>query len=76
MENLLRELFIIALLSTVVIFTCHKVKIPPIVGFLLTGAAFGPSSLGLVRDVQTVSILSEIGVVFLLFSIGMELSIG
>lgn len=76
MENLLRELFIIALLSTAVIFACHKVKIPSIVGFLITGAVFGPSALGLVQDVQTVSILSEIGVVFLLFSIGMELSIG
>lgn len=75
MEELLREFFIIALLSTVVTFACHKVKIPPIVGFLITGAIFGPSALGLVQNAQSVSILSEIGVVFLLFSIGMELSI-
>ena len=76
MESLLRELFIIALLSTVVIFACSRVKIPPIVGFLITGAALGPSSLGLVRDLHTVDMLAEVGVVFLLFSIGMELSIG
>lgn len=75
MESLLRELFIIALLSTVVIFACSKVKIPPIVGFLITGAALGPSSLGLVKDLHTVDTLAEVGVVFLLFSIGMELSV-
>ncbi len=75
METLLRELFIIALLSTVVIYACNKVKIPSIVGFLITGALFGPYALGLVNDRHTVDVLSEIGVVFLLFSIGMELSI-
>ena len=75
MEELLREFVIIALLSIAVIYACHKIKVPPIVGFLLTGALFGPSALGLVQEAHAVEILSEIGVVFLLFSIGMELSI-
>ena len=75
MEELLREFVIIALLSIVVIYACHKIKVPPIVGFLITGALFGPSALGLVKEAHAVETLSEIGVVFLLFSIGMELSI-
>ncbi len=75
MEEILREFVIIALLSTVVIFACQKIKIPPIVGFLLTGALFGPSSLGLVKAIHAVDVLAEVGVVFLLFSIGMELSV-
>ncbi|WP_027188127.1 monovalent cation:proton antiporter family protein [Desulfovibrio cuneatus] len=75
MEELLREFFIIALLSTAVTYGCSRVKIPPIVGFLITGALFGPSAFGLVQNAESVTILSEIGVVFLLFSIGMELSI-
>ena len=75
MEELLREFVVIALLSTAVIFGCHKIKVPPIVGFLLTGALFGPSALGLVKAIHAVEILAEVGVVFLLFSIGMELSI-
>ncbi len=75
MEELLREFFIIALLSTICTYACHKIKIPPIVGFLITGAVFGPSALGLVKNAESVVILSEIGVVFLLFSIGMELSV-
>ncbi len=76
MEHLLRELCIIALLSTAVIFACHKVKLPPIVGLLITGAVFGPFAFGLVKDVATVNTLAEVGVVFLLFSIGLELSMG
>jgi CPA2 family monovalent cation:H+ antiporter-2 len=76
MEEILSEFVIISLLSIVVIYACHKIKVPPIVGFLLTGALFGPSSLGLVTEAHAVETLSEIGVVFLLFSIGMELSIG
>ncbi|MDR2488172.1 MAG: cation:proton antiporter [Desulfovibrio sp.] len=75
MEEILHEFVIIALLSILVIYACHKIKVPPIVGFLITGALFGPSALGLVKEAHAVETLSEIGVVFLLFSIGMELSI-
>ncbi|SHN70685.1 cation:proton antiporter [Desulfovibrio litoralis] len=72
---LLRELVVIFLLSIVVISVCHKLKIPPIVAFLITGVACGPFGFGFVNAVHQVEILAEIGVVFLLFSIGMELSI-
>jgi CPA2 family monovalent cation:H+ antiporter-2 len=46
------------------------------VGFLLTGMVCGPYGLGLVSAVHEVEVLSEVGVVLLMFSIGMELSIG
>jgi len=75
MEELLKEFVIIAALSIAVIYACHCIKIPPIVGFLVTGAVFGPSALGLVSEMHAVESIAEIGVVFLLFSIGMELSI-
>ncbi len=75
MENLLYEFVVISLLSGIVIFVCNKIKVPPIVGFLLTGALFGPSALGLVREMEAVKSMADIGVVFLLFTIGMELSI-
>ncbi len=75
MDALLYEFVIIAILSMAVIFVCRKFNIPPIVGFLLTGACFGPSALGLVQEMDAVQNMADIGVVFLLFSIGMELSI-
>ncbi len=72
---LLREIVIIFGLSVVVIYCCHKVKVPPIVAFLITGIVCGPYGLGLVNVVHEVEILAEVGVVLLLFSIGMELSV-
>ncbi len=44
-------------------------------GYLLGGAIVGPYALGLVSDVESVKHLAEIGVVLLLFNIGLELSL-
>ena len=76
MEALLHELFIICLLSSAVIYICHKMKVSPIVGFLITGILCGPHTFALVKDMESVMILAEIGIVFLLFTIGLEISIG
>ncbi len=72
---LLRELVVIFCLSSLVIYGCHRVKVPPVVGFLLTGMVCGPYGLGLVKAVHEVEVLAEVGVVLLMFSIGMELSV-
>ncbi|KAF5830173.1 Sodium/hydrogen exchanger family-domain-containing protein [Dunaliella salina] len=47
----------------------------PVLGYLLGGAIVGPHALGLIQDVQSVKHLAELGVVFLLFNIGLELSL-
>lgn len=72
---LLKDIVIIFGLSIVVIFVCHRIRVPAIVGFLLTGLLAGPYGLGLVKAVQEVKILAEIGVVLLLFTIGIEFSL-
>ncbi len=71
---LLAELLIIFLISIVVNIICTRIRIPSTVGFLLTGVLCGPSLLGIVDDMQSIDILSELGVALLLFTIGMELS--
>lgn len=71
---LLNEVLVIFGLSIAVIFACHRLKVPTIVGFLLTGILAGPHGLGLVRAVHEVEVLAEIGVVLLLFTIGIEFS--
>jgi CPA2 family monovalent cation:H+ antiporter-2 len=73
---ILYDLVIIYGLSIGVIYVCHKCGLPPIVGFILTGVLSGPHVLGLVKVVHEVEILAEIGVVLLLFTIGMEFSFG
>jgi len=72
---LLNDIVIIFGLSVCVVFICHRIQVPAIVGFLLTGILAGPHGLGLVKAVHEVEILAEVGVVLLLFTIGIEFSL-
>ncbi len=74
--SLINDIAIAFALSIVVILICYKIRVPVIVGFLLTGILIGPHGLGLVRAAGEVEILAEIGVVLLLFTIGLEFSLG
>jgi len=73
---LLNDIVIIFALSIAILFICHRLRVPTIVGFLLTGILAGPYGLGLVKEVQKLEILAELGVVLLLFTIGIEFSLG
>ena len=73
--KLLQDIAIIFGLAIVVLQVCHKIKLPAIIGFLLTGALVGPHGLHLVKSVHEVELLAEIGVVLLLFTIGLEFSL-
>lgn len=73
--HLLTDLLIMFGLSIPVVFTFSRLKIAPLVGFLLAGILAGPSGLGLVRDTGNIEVLAEIGVVLLLFTIGIEFSL-
>lgn len=72
---LLEQLTIVFAAAVGVILICHRLRIPSIIGFLFTGALAGPHGMALVKDIQPVELLAELGVVMLLFSIGLELSI-
>ncbi|MBW2171739.1 MAG: cation:proton antiporter, partial [Deltaproteobacteria bacterium] len=72
---LLNDIVIIFGLSIAILFICHRLRVPAIVGFLLTGILTGPYGLGLVKAVHEVEILAEVGVVLLLFTIGIEFSL-
>ncbi|AKB13300.1 hypothetical protein MTHERMMSTA1_01480 [Methanosarcina thermophila MST-A1] len=73
--DFLADLLIIFGLSIPVVFTFSKLKIAPLIGFLLAGILAGPFGLGLIRDVENIEFLAEMGVVLLLFTIGMEFSL-
>ena len=72
---LLQDFLILLGFSAVVVFVLQRLKLPSILGFLLTGILIGPHGLGLVHESEQIEIISEIGVILLLFVIGMELSI-
>jgi CPA2 family monovalent cation:H+ antiporter-2 len=70
------DLFIIFLVSVPVAIICLRLKLPILVGFMLTGILIGPFGLGLITELEVIETLAEIGVMLLLFTIGLEFSIG
>lgn len=73
--KILTDLLVIFGISIGVVFIFHKFRLPPIAGFLAAGALIGPSGLNLVSDIEQVKVMAEIGVVLLLFTIGVEFSL-
>ena len=73
--QLFADLLIILLVSVPVAFLCLRLKLPLLVGLMLTGIAIGPYGLGLIKEVETIEVLAEIGVMLLLFTIGLEFSL-
>ena len=72
---LLKDLLLIFALAIAVLLVCHRIRVATTVGFLLTGVLAGPQGLGLIHGVEEVEILAEIGVILLLFTIGVEFSL-
>ena len=73
-ELILREIVVLFILSILVVLVCLRFRLPSIVGFLFTGVLCGPSALGLIPTPEAVDTMADVGVAFLMFSIGMELS--
>jgi CPA2 family monovalent cation:H+ antiporter-2 len=71
---LVNDILKIFALSVLVLLIFGKLRIPAIVGFLVTGILAGPHGFGLIRAIHEVEILAEIGIVFLLFTIGIHFS--
>lgn len=72
---LLQEIVIILGLSVGMILLFKRFKLPVLLGFLATGALCGPHGFGLVGATHEVELLAEVGVIFLLFVIGIEFSL-
>ncbi|CCQ90048.1 Kef-type potassium transporter [Nitrospina gracilis 3/211] len=75
MAQLIQDLTILLLVSLPITVLFHRFKLPTVVGFLVTGMLIGPHGLGLIGDLESVEHLAEIGVILLLFIIGLEFSL-
>ena len=73
--TILKDVVIIFALSTFVNFVFTKIKIPTLIGYLLTGIIAGPYALALIQSHKEIELMAEIGIILLLFSIGLEFSL-
>ena len=73
--DFLGELVLIGAFAVAIILIFQRLKIPPVIGLIFTGILLGPSGFGAVYDQKMISTLAELGVVLLLFTIGLEFSL-
>lgn len=73
-ENTLFVVLVLLAMSIVTVIALKRVNLPPILAYLFVGILVGPYAIGLVQHEASIHLLAEIGVVFLLFSIGLEFS--
>ncbi len=71
----LTEVVWLIVAGAAIAYVCNRFGLVPIVGFLLAGVVIGPNALGLVRDQSLVDAAAEIGVILLLYTIGIEFSL-
>lgn len=71
----LDELVLICIAALAVITLFQRVKLPPIIGLIATGLIIGPTGFGLIQQDAIIAAISELGIVMLLFTIGLEFSI-
>jgi CPA2 family monovalent cation:H+ antiporter-2 len=72
---MLNDLLVVILFSLPVLFLFRRIGLSPVAGFVAAGVLIGPHGLGLVSSLDNVEIAAEIGVVLLLFVVGLELSL-
>lgn len=71
----LRDIVVLFGLALFTVVVLRKLKLPSIIGFLITGLLAGPYALGFIRNTHQVEQMAEYGVVLLLFTIGIEFSL-
>lgn len=72
---ILEDLAVITGLGLIITLILARLKLPTVTGLLVAGAVIGPQGLGRVKDGGTIETLAEVGVVLLLFTIGLEFSL-
>ena len=72
MQNIFFDIGIIIIIASIFGYLAKLLKQPPILAYLLTGILIGPTGFGWIMDQNTILILSELGIAFLLFIVGLE----
>ena len=72
---ILTDIVVIFAFATAVNYLFTKIRIPTIIGYLLTGIVVGPSVLGVIKSPHEIEFMAEIGIILLMFTIGLEFSL-
>jgi CPA2 family monovalent cation:H+ antiporter-2 len=75
MHNTLQPVLVLLAAAVLVVVVFRSLRLPPLLGYLIVGVVIGPHALGWITTTDEVGTLAEIGVVFLMFSIGLEFSL-
>jgi hypothetical protein len=72
--SILKDLVVIIAVAVLGVLLLRRVGVPSLAGFIIAGVIVAPQSIGLISEIHEIEILAEVGVVLLLFSVGLELS--
>ena len=74
-HQLIINLLVLLLGATLLVALCHRLGLSSIIGYLAAGLLFGPHLFGVLHESETIHWLAEVGVVLLMFTIGLEFSL-
>src|SRR5258705_7883937 len=74
-DSALAQILVLLTAGVLVVATVQRLKLPPIIGFLAVGMVLGPHALNFAVDARAIHVLGEYGVVFLVFTLGLEFSL-
>jgi CPA2 family monovalent cation:H+ antiporter-2 len=75
MQSSLQSVLVLLATAVLVVVVFRSLKLPPLLGYLIVGVAIGPHAFAWIPDTADARDLAEIGVVFLMFTIGLEFSL-
>jgi len=75
MDTPLKQIIVLLAIAVLAVTLLMRLRLPPILGYLLTGLLVGPHGLGWIDNTEDTRTLAEFGVVFLLFTLGLEFSL-
>jgi CPA2 family monovalent cation:H+ antiporter-2 len=75
MHGVLTEIVLVIAVAVAAALLLRRLAVPPVVGFILAGVAIGPAGLGLVADRDKIEVVAEVGVMLLLFMVGLKISL-
>lgn len=75
MDTPLKQIIVLLGIAVLAVTLLMRLRLPPILGYLVTGLLVGPHGLGWIEDSEDTRLLAEFGVVFLLFTLGLEFSL-